>query len=159
MIREPKDLIHLIRQLDNPGHLIPDLFLGHEDVGVVLGKAAHPHQAVQGSGGLVPVYQPQLAHAQGQVAVAVDTPLIHQHAAGAIHRLEAKLPVIDGAGIHVIPVMIPMPAAQPQLLIEHNRRFDFQIAVLGMDLPPEILQLVAQHHALRMEERESRPLL
>ena len=49
-----------------------DLVLAAEDVGVVLGEGAHPHDAVQGAGRLVAVAGAELGHAQRQVAVATS---------------------------------------------------------------------------------------
>ncbi len=55
--------------------------------------------------------------------------------------------------------MVPVAGAVPQRLIEDNRRRDFHIAVALVHLAPVIDQRIAQHHALRQEEREARSLL
>ena len=58
------------QQLDEPHRLGRDLLLGAEDVRVVLGEGAHPHDAVQRAGRLVAVAGAELRHAQRQLAVA-----------------------------------------------------------------------------------------
>ena len=56
-------------------HLGLDLVLGAEDVAIVLGEAAHAHDAVQRAGRLVAVAGAELAIAHRQVAVAVQAQL------------------------------------------------------------------------------------
>ena len=43
-----------------------DLIRSHEDMRIILRKAAHTHQPVQRAGELMAVHQPQFAHPQGR---------------------------------------------------------------------------------------------
>ena len=90
-----------------------DLIWGHKDVGIVLRKAAYPHQTMQRTGQLMPVYQTQLAHAQRQIPVRMGLDFIDQHAAGAVHWLQGKICFIDNCGIHIIFIVIPVATAVP----------------------------------------------
>jgi hypothetical protein len=58
-------------------------------VGVVLDEVAHPHQAVQGAGGLVAVAGAELGQAQGQVAVALQALVEDLDVAGQFMGLTA----------------------------------------------------------------------
>ncbi|MPM68873.1 hypothetical protein SDC9_115808 [bioreactor metagenome] len=123
-------------------------------MGVVLGKAAYPHEAVESTGELVAVYQAKLTHAQRQVAVGMGLGFENQHSAGTVHRLEGIIDVVDNRGIHVVFVMIPVAAAVPKLLVEDNGGGNLHVPRLGVDLPPIFDQFVFDHHALRQEEGE-----
>ncbi len=79
-------------------------------------KAADAEQAVQRAAQLVAVHQAELAHAHGQVAVGVGLGGVDQHAAGAVHGLDAVLLVVDDGGVHVVLVVIPVAGGLPQLL-------------------------------------------
>ena len=92
LVLEAEGGIYLVKEanyvLDLFLHLIP----GHEDMGIVLGEAAHAEQAVESAGKLVTVYQAQLSHAQGQVAVGVGLSLVNQHAAAYLVYAMASKP-------------------------------------------------------------------
>ena len=78
----PRAEFHFILKAEDPHHIAdeigdrPDLGVEllrrAEDVGVVLGKLAHPHQAVQHARLFVAVNRAQLEIAQRQVAVGAD---------------------------------------------------------------------------------------
>ena len=55
--------------------------------------------------------------------------------------------------------MIPMAGLFPELAVQNYRCFDFLIAIPAMHFPPVLNQLIANNHAVWMEERESRPFL
>ena len=103
--------VDLVKEPHHALDLLLHLVGGHEDVGVVLGEAAHPEQAVEGAGHLVPVDQTQLGHAEGQVPVGVGLILIHQHAAGAVHGLDGVVLPVDDGGVHVVLVVVPVAAS------------------------------------------------
>ena len=63
MVLEAEQGIYLVDEACYILDLVADLLRGHEDVGVVLRKAAHAHQAVECSGELMAVHQAQLADA------------------------------------------------------------------------------------------------
>ena len=151
--------VHLVEQphrlLDHVLHLVP----GHEHVGVVLGEAAHPEQAVEGPGQLVAVDQTQLSHPQGQLLVGVGLAGVHQHAAGAVHGLDGEVHVVDDGGVHIVLVVVPVTGALPELAVEHDGRGDFHVAVFLMHLPPIVDEGVFQHHPLGQEEGEAGALV
>ena len=81
---------------------------------VVLGKAAHPHNAMQCTGWLVACAAAKFRHAQRQISVGFQALIENLNMAGAVHRLER----IDGlfAGMffihlndeHILLVFVPM---------------------------------------------------
>ncbi len=133
-----------------------DLFGGNEQMGVVLGKAAHAHQAVERAGQFVAVHNTEFAHAQRQLAIAPGFALVNQYAARAVHGLEAIGLVVNGRGVDILLVVVPVAGFLPQMLVEHDGRAAFHITVFPVQLAPEAFQFVAQHHALGEEEGEAR---
>ena len=83
MVLEAKLLVHRVDEVDHAHDLVSQLVGTHKQVGVVLVKAAHAEQAVQGAAKLVAVDQANLAGADGQLAVGVRLGGVHQHTAGA----------------------------------------------------------------------------
>ena len=55
VVPESEAGIHLIYQPGYPLYLVLNLLRHHEDVGVILGAAAHAHEPVEGAGFFVPV--------------------------------------------------------------------------------------------------------
>ncbi len=84
---EPKIGIDRRQEFDEPLRLALDLVRPREDVAVVLGEAAHPHDAVQGAAGFIPRAGPEFGHPQGQVAIGLEADVEDLHVAGAVHRL------------------------------------------------------------------------
>ena len=151
--------IHLVDELYHTLYLVLHLLRRHEDMRVVLCKAAHAHQAMQRTGQLVPVHKAQLTHTQGQVPVAVGLRFVYQHAARAVHGLNGKVLAVDERGVHIILVMVPVAAALPQRPAEDDGRADLLIARALMDFAPVVDEGVFQQHALGQEEREARAFL
>ena len=114
MIFKPEQGINLVDQFHHALDFILDLLRGHENVGVVLGKTAHPHQAVQLAGLFMAVHQSQLAHAQGQIPVGTGFGRINQNAAGAVHGLHRIVFPVDYRGVHVVFIMIPVSGSLPE---------------------------------------------
>ena len=125
-------------------------------MGVVLGKATYPHQAVQGAGKLMAVHQAQFSQAFRQIPVGIDLPLIGEDGAGAVHGLDGIVHVVDLGEVHVVLVVIPVAGADPQIPVEDHGGTDLLIAPSLVLLPPEGFQLVAQDHAVGVEEGEPR---
>ena len=153
LIVQAKDGVHLVKELDHVLDLVLELVGGHEDVGVVLGEAAHPEQAVEGAGQLVPVHQAQLAHPQGEIPVGVGLVFVDQHAAGTVHGLDGEVLLVDDGGVHVVLVVVPVGA------VEHDGGRDLHIAVALVHLPPVVDEGVLQHHAAGQEEGEAGALV
>ena len=158
-VAEAEGGVHFVEQADRLLDHVLHLVRGHEDVGVVLGEAADPEQAVERTGQLVPVYQAQLAHPQGQLPVGVRLAGVDQHAAGAVHGLDGVILFVDNSGVHVLLIVVPVAGTLPQLTVEDDGGGDLHIAVLLVDLAPVIQQGVFQGHALGQEEGEARPLV
>ncbi len=127
-------------------------------MGVVLCETAHTHQSVQSAGKLMPMDKAQFRQALRQITVGMQLSLVNQHPAGAVHGFDCIVCSVDFCGVHIVFVMIPMPGTVPQFFTQNNRGADFLIAVLGVFLTPEVFKLVAQNHALRKKERETRSL-
>ena len=120
MVFEPKEGIDLVDQGHDPLDLVLDLLFRHEDMGVVLGETAHPHQAVEGARQLVPVDDAQFPDPQRQVAVGAHLGLVYQDAARAVHGFDGEILVVDDGGIHVVLIMVPMPRPLPQGAAEND---------------------------------------
>ena len=69
--------------------LVLHLVLGAEDVGVVLGELAYPHQAVERAMRLVPVAAAELGHADREVAIGFDPLAEDLDVRRAVHRLQS----------------------------------------------------------------------
>ncbi len=74
--------------------LITDLFRKTEHVGVVLGEAAHPHQAMHHAGALVAIHRSQLRPADRQLSIAAQFAGVGEHVERAVHRLELVFPLV-----------------------------------------------------------------
>ena len=159
VILEAKDRVDLVDEPVNALDLVADLLRGHEDVGVVLREAAHAHQPVQRAGEFVAVDKPQFAGADGQVAITPHAALVDEYAAGAVHRLDGEVLVVDLGGVHVFLIVIPVAGLLPEFAAQNHRRLDLLIAGLAVDLAPVVFQQIAQDHALGEEEGEAGALV
>ena len=155
VVLKAKLLVHGVDQVDHANDLVGQLVGTHKQVGVVLVKAAYAEQAVQGTAQLVAVHQANLAGADGQLAVGVRLGGVHQHAARAVHGLNAVLFVVDDGGVHVVLVVVPVARGLPQLLVHDERRGDLHVAGLMVNLAPVVQQRVLKDHAVGQEEREA----
>lgn len=155
VVLKAKLLVHGVDEVDHAHDLVGQLIGTHKQVGVVLVKAAHAEQAVQGAAQLVAVHQANLAGADGQLAIGVRLGGVHQHAARAVHGLNAVLFVVNDGGVHVVLIVIPVARGLPQLLVHDERRGDLHVAGLAMDLAPVVQQRVLKDHAVGQEEREA----
>ena len=122
--------------------LVGELIFGAEHMRVVLGKAAHAHQAMHRARRLVAMHHAEFGEAQRQVAIALQAVLEDLHMAGAVHRLEREPALVLGlvAGRlrreHVLAVPVPMAGGLPQRLVEDLRRVD--LAVIAGQPPAHI---------------------
>ena len=113
---------------------------------VVLGKAAHPHDAVQRARGFIAVAGSEFGHAQGQVAVAFQALVVDLHMSGAVHGLERIDAFLAGMFLvhfddeHVFLVFFPMARGLPQLAVHHLRGVHLDIAAAGLHPAHVILQ-------------------
>ena len=113
--------------------LVGELFLGAEHMRVVLGEAAHPHQAVHRARRLVAMHHAEFGEAQRQVAIALQAVLEDLHMARTVHRLQRKPALVLGlvaGGLrreHVLAVPVPVARGFPQRLVENLRRVDLAV--------------------------------
>ena len=104
--------------MDQPCHvldLVADLLRRHENVGVVLGKAADAHQAVELAGFFMAVDDAQLTHPQGQIAVGARFGGVDENAAGTVHRFDGVVFLVDDRRVHVVFIVIPVAGGLPEL--------------------------------------------
>ena len=135
--------------------LIQYLVFGTKNMAIVLCEAAHPHDAVQATGGLVAVTLTKLAIAQGQVAVAFDALLEDQNMPRAVHRLERIFTFFRLCGEHVFAVLVPVAGFLPEGFVNNLRAFDLQVAVVTVHLPHVLFHALPQGPALRMPKHQA----
>ena len=126
---------------------------------VILSKRTYAEQAVQGTAGFMAMHLAKLAHAQRQILIGMQRAVIDKHCARAVHRLDGKFTIIDHRRIHIVLIVIPVAAGLPQLLAHHDRRLDELIAFLRMLFIPELLEHIAQDHAIRQKDRHAGRIL
>ena len=147
-------------QLGHPHRFLGDLLRGAEDVGIVLGEGAHPHQAVQRPRGLIAVHLAEFGEAQRQLAVAAQPLLEHLDVPGTVHRLDGEGALIRRLGHeHVLAEIGDVTGLHPELPVHDFRRVDFQIARRILPLAHVGDQLLEQSPALRMPKHRARRLL
>ena len=159
VVLEAELAVDLVDQTDDALDLLLDLVGGHVEVRIVLGEAPDPEQAVEGTGLLVPVHQSELAVPDGEVPVGPGLGTVDDGRSGAVHGLYAVHLVVDGRGVHVVLVVVPVAGLEPQLLVEDHGGADLLVALPDVELPPVLDQRVLQGHAVGQEERESGALL
>ena len=159
LVAEAKYGIDLIEELDHVFDLVLHLIPSHEYMGIVLSKTPHAEKAVKCAAQLMAVYKSQFAHTQRKISVRVGLRSVHKHSARAVHGLDGKISAVDHCGVHIVFIVIPVTAALPELTVEHHRRGYLNISIFLVHLTPIIYKCIAQHHALRQEERKSRALI
>ena len=144
-------------QVDDVEDFLFQLVRPAEDMGIVLGEATHPHQAVQGAGALVAIDRAQFAPADGELAVAVLVGVVHPDVKGAVHRLELVQDLVDlHRGIHVLAVEIEVPGGLPEILAGDVRGVQQLVAVAVVFVLPVVLEEPAQQRAAGLPENQSR---
>ncbi len=124
-------------------------------MGIILVKGPDPKEPGKGAAQFVPVDKADFPGPQRQVPVGVGPGFVQQHTAGAVHGFDGILFVIDYAGVHVLPVVIPVAALFPQLPVQKQRGFGLHVPgplVLGA---PVGQKGVPQLHASCVEKRHS----
>ena len=159
VVLESEFAVHLVDEPDDALDLGLDHLRGHVDVRIVLGEAPDTEQAVEGTGLLVPVHESQLPVPDRQVPVGPGLGAVYQGAAGAVHRLDAVHLVVDGRGVHVVLVVVPVTGSEPEVLVQDHGGVDLLVAVPEMELPPVLDEGVLQGDPVGKEEREPGALL
>ncbi len=152
---ETEELIHLVDDAHDPLDLLRDLLGQHEDVRVVLREAAHAHEPVQLSALFVAVHDAQLAHADGKILIAVRLRLVHEQPARAVHGLDGAVLAVDLGGVHIFPVVVPVPRRLPERTIQDDGCLHLDIPLTAVDLPPVVDEGILQDHAVGQEERKA----
>ena len=155
-LREAEGFEDGLGEVDAGFDLRFDLFGGAEDVGVILGEAADAKQAVHGAATLIAVDVPELRVTLRQVAVAARRVLVDKDVAGAVHRLEAVLGVVQLHGrVHVLRVVALMAGDLPELAAHDVRREDHMVAAAETLLAHPVFHRLADEPALGVPEDEA----
>ena len=110
-------------------HLGLDLILAHEQVGVVLGEAAHAQQAVQHARALVAVDRAQLGQRSGRSRYERRLRAVDGHVERAVHRLDQVALALElHAAEQVLLVVGQVAGRLEQLLAGDVRRVDRLVA-------------------------------
>ena len=99
---------------------------------------------------------PEVGVSHGEIAIRPVARLEEQEVAGAVHRLDAELPLVDLRPVHVLVVVLVVAGELEELGVEDLRRQDFLVAALRVLGPQVFEQAVVQDGPLRQEERRSR---
>ena len=158
-VREAKRLIDLIEEIDRVLNLLFDLIRRYKEMRVILREVADAEETVQLPRLFVAMDESELAKAKRQIAIAVLLGIVNEHAPRTIHWLYRIVLAVNLREVHVLFVVRPVPRLFPNPSIQYDRRANLLIAVAAMYLTPVIDELVANDHAVRMKERESRAFL
>ena len=111
---------------------------------------------VQGPGPLVAVERRRLGVAQRQLPVAAQGVREEQHVPRAVHRLDREGLVALGDQEHVLAELLPVARALPEHLVVDQRCLHLDVAAARVLAPAQVLELVPDHHPLRVPERRAR---
>src|SRR5579864_5423968 len=157
---EADEAVKETEKVDAGVELRRDLLPRAEDVRVVLRHVADSRQSVQRSRELVAVQRRRLRIAERQLAVAAQLLAEEQHVTGAVHRLHpVDLPVLERDQEHVLAELLPVPGGLPERLVVDERRLHLDVAAAQVLAAPHGLELVPDHHPLRVPEGGARRVL
>src|SRR5205807_1822538 len=135
-----------------------DLLRSTEDMGIVLGKAAHAQQAVHHARALVAIHGAQFAQADREVAVGAQAVAIDEDVPGAVHGLDAIVGVIElHGGKHVLCVVAFVSAGLPEIHAKDMGSVDQRVSALEVLFAHPVFHLFADKAALGMPEDQTRP--
>ena len=101
------------------------------------------------------MHEALLGQAHRQVAVAALVRLVDLDVSRAVHRLDTQRTVVLLGEEHVVAVLVPVAGALPDVDRVDDRRAHLAIAAVAVQLPPELGQLVPDHHPARVPERRA----
>src|SRR5258708_5931339 len=131
-----------------------------ENVRIVLGESAHPHQPVQGTGQFRAIAGAQFGVSQRQVAIGTLGRLIDANMERAIHRLEPELRSFHlSRREHHIGKGLFVAAQLPKLAPGNVRRKHQPISALHELVAQIVLHLLANHTALRVPKNQTLSVL
>ena len=156
---ESEVVVDFLHEGAEVSHFACNLFFGTEDVGVVLHKTAHAHQAVHGTGRFVTVALTEFGKAHRKVTPAAQTRVENLDVAGAVHRLHSHFHVASESLEHVLVVLVGVAGLDPQSLVHDFRSDHFEVATT-VDLAADVV-LEGVHHlgALRVPEHHARRMV
>src|ERR1700694_1044344 len=156
-IRVPKGLEHLVTEIEQAPDLCGHLFRRAENVGVVLGEAAHAHHPVQHAASLVPIHSPELGVADRQIPIRSLVRLVDDDVARAVHRLRPITRSFDiHRAEHVLLEVLQVPGDLEELLVYDVRREHEIITVTKNQRLFVLLDLVPNDRTLRMPKNKTR---
>ena len=155
-VREPEGAVDEVEKLEEGEDLGFDFLGRREDVGVVLRERAHARQARRHARQLVAVQPAEIGEAHRQVAVRPVLHLEDQVVAGAVHRLDAELPLLDVREKHVLAVVRVVARSLEELHVEDLGRDDLFVAAPPVFAAEHLQEAVVQDRSLRQEEGRGR---
>ena len=109
MVFQSEYAVHLLVH----GHALDDFFLhlvlGHENVGIILGKAAYTEEAMERTAEFMTMNEAEFADTHRKIPVGTLLGLEIENSAGAVHRLNSIVFIIDLGEVHIFFVMIQWP--------------------------------------------------
>ena len=102
-------------------------------------------------------HRAQFEVAQRQLPVAPDPGFVDQHVGQAVHGLDAVNLTFHLGEVHLLPVVVPMAGAFPQVGLEHLGAHDHLVAPLQMLPAFEILDEAPEQGALGVVDHHPRP--
>ena len=149
VIGETEGFHQLEGQFQHAANFVLNLLRAAEDMGVVLGEAAHPHQAMQHAAALVAVNRAQLGETQGQFAVAAQGRAVDGDVERAVHWLQVVFLLVHlHRRKHTLAVEIQVTAGLPQGGEADVGRVDHVVTTAIMDVLPVVLDEGAHPAAL-----------
>ena len=131
-VGEAEDVVHLRDQVQLAVDLRLHLLRHDEQVRVVLREGADAHQPRGHAAALVAVQAGEVGQADRKVAVGAALHRINLRVAGAVHRFEAVLLLLDLDEVHVLLVVFVVPADLEQLCVPHQRRDHLAVALAAV---------------------------
>ena len=122
---------------------------------IILSEVTNSEEAMQRTRKLVTMYQTKLTCTERQLTVAVLLRLIHQHAAWAVHRLNSIIFTINLGKVHILFIMSPVTRLLPESTVQNHWSLNLLITITAMHFAPVVNQLIADNHAIWMEEWEA----
>src|SRR6266568_341213 len=126
--------LHLILKSENRHYIVDEgnntlyfgiqLFRSAEDVGIILGKAAHPHETMKHSGPLMAMHRAELEETERKITITPELGLVDHHVGEAVHRLDAVALLVHLGEIHIFTVVLIVPRTLPELTLENLRTDD-----------------------------------
>ena len=117
---------------------------------------AHAQEPVEDARELVAVQVPGLGDAERQLPVAVRAQREEQAVAGAVHRLQAEVVLLDLEPEHVLLVLLPVARRDPEVGVVELRRAHLLVAALAVLRAAQVLEDVPDRHPARLPERHAR---